>query len=81
MTSIRTPAEHPDALDAFTEVIQAGRRTQARARAWGEQRGHGVGGGPGNGKKEAWSDWVLDTSGEAVLCCEDFGDGPLPTQG
>eukprot|EP00913_Durusdinium_trenchii_P010360 g9714.t1 len=28
VTSIRTPAEHPDALDAFTEVIQAGRRTQ-----------------------------------------------------
>ena len=28
VTSIRTPAEHPDALDAFGEVIQAGRRTQ-----------------------------------------------------
>ena len=28
MTSIRMPAEHPDALDAFGEVIQAGRRTQ-----------------------------------------------------
>lgn len=28
VTSIRTPAEHPNALDAFAEVIQAGRRTQ-----------------------------------------------------
>ncbi|CAL1173234.1 unnamed protein product [Cladocopium goreaui] len=28
VTSIRMPAEHPQALDAFAEVIQAGRRTQ-----------------------------------------------------
>ena len=29
VTSIRMPAEHPQALEAFAEVIQAGRRTQA----------------------------------------------------
>ncbi|CAE8635947.1 unnamed protein product [Polarella glacialis] len=28
VTSIRSPADHPDALDTFGEVIQAGRRTQ-----------------------------------------------------
>jgi len=28
VSSIRTPADHPDALDTFAEVIQAGRRTE-----------------------------------------------------
>ena len=39
VTSIRSPADHPDALDAFTEVIQAGRRTQAQTVSGGRKGG------------------------------------------